>query len=208
MTRAAASVPIGSMETAAQFTQRRIREEQFDYALYSIDSEGFDKRKPRRFITGIAVSSSARNTRGNSIHAAGMQFSLPSPLLWNHDWCRPFGKITSVEIRGETIRIHAEVASALPWHDQIWGEVVDGNVAGLSVCVIPLTDRVVNNVYRHWSLEECSAVQFPADENALITKCWEHDRVVYWNRSSTSVWWDRTDPAQPISYGTAQPKAP
>src|SRR5438046_1310659 len=103
----------------------QIREVEWNrkFALETIDLHVFNTSKPTRLITGFAVSS-ARVLNGIAFSASGAEYELPIPLLWEHDWSRPLGKITGVEVWGDALFIRAQIGNNLKSADEIWASII------------------------------------------------------------------------------------
>ena len=74
----------GGMDRLRDFTmellEKKLRQGTWD------DLQGmFDPKKPKRFISGVAVSTRDKNTNGLAFDARGFQVVVPNLLLWNHE---------------------------------------------------------------------------------------------------------------------------
>ena len=178
------------MENARDYTKLIARQTEVESALATLDKFYFDRNKPSRFISGVALSSRKPNANEDSFIAHGVNFSLPAPLLWDHDWARPLGRVLGIEVRGEKLHYRAEVGNAMPWTDQIWEAIKARTVEMSSVEGISLLDTVIERTYRSWQLREISVVQLGADPGAIITRCAERVPVIYVDgRPSETVHW-------------------
>lgn len=179
------------MERLRDYTKKVARQLEIESALTALSRHCFSGSKPRRFISGIAVSSRKPNSRGTSFVARGVDFTLPTVLLWNHQWERALGLVTVVETRGDQVRFKAEIANDIPWADQIWEAIIAEKAAGISIEGHSLLDPVIERTFMCWRLAEISVVQQGADHGAVIEKVWEDRGVVFLDgRSSKTIHWE------------------
>lgn len=131
----------------------------------------------RRTIRGVATT--PRTDRMNDIvRSSGVQFSLPIPLLWQHDHHQPIGSVTSAKVTDEGIEIEAELpqvngpsrlAARL---NEAWESIKSGLVRGLSIGFSPIEYNMLDNggiEFTKWDWHELSAVTIPANAEASIT---------------------------------------
>ncbi|HXJ56670.1 MAG TPA: HK97 family phage prohead protease, partial [Verrucomicrobiae bacterium] len=87
-----------------------------------------------RTLSGIA-STPGLDRQGDSMAPEGAQFSLPMPLLWQHDATQPIGHITHATVTAAGIRVEAQMAPAgtAEFIDQAWKLIKAGLVRGLSI---------------------------------------------------------------------------
>jgi hypothetical protein len=178
------------MERLSNYTKQIRIEEDVRFALKSLERHFFVKNKPHRHISGIALAS--EEVRGHKVCVAGAQFELPCPLLFNHDFTYPLGKVTSIEIRGGEILFKAEIANGIAWCDELWEHIKSRKLAAASINPVPLHERVSDNTFHLWKLAEISVLQVGADTGAVLTRCWEQDPVVHLDRPSTTTHWSVT----------------
>jgi len=160
-----------------------------EHALSTVKNFHFDGGKASRLISGIAISSCLPNANDTSFLAKGVDFTLPTPLLWNHQWERPLGRVISVERRGDALHFKAEIGNNMFWIDQIWAEVIARNAAAVSVGGESLLDPVCNRTFAYWRLNEISVGQVGADPGAVINRCWERLPYVPLNRPNETQHW-------------------
>ena len=180
------------MERVSDYTKELLIKLQRDGAWSSLD-RNFDRSKPRRFISGIAVSSIEKNTNGTALDARGIEVVLPALLLLEHNYTYPLGKVTGVDVRGSEVRFRAEISnrSGPFWVDQVWPAIVSRDLTGVSVTSSNRRNKGSDGVWRFWCADEISIVNVGADHAARITRCWEHSPVVSLdpNKSSTIKHW-------------------
>src|SRR5262245_56426530 len=84
--------------------------------------DAFDPRQSRRFVSGVCVSSPRPNANGWSFLASGLKTTTPVPLLIDHRWERPIGRVTHLRAHGEQVVFQAEVANSdhLEWAWSAW----------------------------------------------------------------------------------------
>src|SRR5262245_25624570 len=75
------------------------------YATFAIKSADDDAR----VIEGI-VTTPEPVRRGDTLDPRGAEFTLPMPLLWQHDMARPIGEVTAARVTDAGIAITAQVA--------------------------------------------------------------------------------------------------
>jgi hypothetical protein len=180
------------MEWLRDYTKKVALELDIEFALSYLSKGCFSSSRARRFISGVAVYSRDRDVvYGQSVIAGGIKFSLPTVLLWNHEWTRPLGRVVAIEARGDQVLFKAEIANVMPWVDQIWQEIIARNVVQLSINLDSLLNPVFEDTFAHWHLNELSVVQLGVDHGAVIKRCWERVGVVYLDgRSSETVHWE------------------
>jgi len=125
-----------------------------------------------RTLSGIA-STPGLDRQGDSMAPEGAQFSLPMPLLWQHDAKQPIGHITHATVTAAGIRVQAQMAPAgtAEFIDNAWKLIKAGLVRGLSIGWRPLADPVQSKgswVWPKWEWLELSAVTIPANQAATI----------------------------------------
>lgn len=173
-------------------SQQTARQWDIDYAL-SIVYSNLDTRKAHRCIAGVAVSSKAKNTHGQAFVARGLSIELPRPLLLYHDFLRPIGKVTGIEIRGDAVHWTAELANSgrLSSAEDAWMHVMCKFVTGASVGPRNLANYPPNDgTFFNWGIDEISIVDDAADHGAHVTKVWERAPVIYLDgRPSETVFW-------------------
>lgn len=135
--------------------------------LKSVDTE-------KRIITGIA-STPAADRDGDVVEPKGARFSLPFPLLHQHNHDSPIGQVTSAKATDQGIEIVAKIAekSELGYVEKAWKQIKSGLVRGLSIGFRPLKAEPIKGGggYRFTDYEifELSAVTVPANSYAGIT---------------------------------------
>jgi HK97 family phage major capsid protein/HK97 family phage prohead protease len=125
----------------------------------------------QRIIEGIA-SSDMLDDHGTVLEPQGARYSLPLPLLWQHDAESPVGEVISAQVVGNQIRVRAQIrkiteAGAFKeLTDKAWQGVKHRLVRGFSVGFIPR--KQVKNRYIEWALRELSLVTIPSNSEATI----------------------------------------
>jgi HK97 family phage major capsid protein/HK97 family phage prohead protease len=124
-----------------------------------------------REFEGIA-NTSALDDHGTVIEPAGARFTLPIPLLWQHDQRTPVGEITHAELRGGkwwvkgTIRKVAEPGRVRDATDAAWHNVKYQLVRGLSIGFKPV--KRAANRFIEWVWRELSLVTIPSNAETSI----------------------------------------
>jgi len=130
-----------------------------------------------RIIEGIATTP-AIDRAGDILEPDGAEFSLPIPLLWQHDHRQPIGEVTHAKVTPDGIQIRAKLArvdtpGALQSRlDEAYQSVKAGLVRGLSVGLKPLEVKPIKGGYGlqilRWLWAELSAVTIPQNIQATI----------------------------------------
>ena len=144
------------------------------YATLNIKSVNSDEG----IIEGIA-STPATDNDGDVMEPGGAQFTLPLPLLWQHNTKEPIGHVfeahpsrVGIAIKAKIVRI-SEPGTLKDRLDAAWHAIKHGLVRGLSIGfkgveAVPLgPGRGLH--YKKWSWLELSAVTLPANVQASIT---------------------------------------
>jgi HK97 family phage major capsid protein/HK97 family phage prohead protease len=133
--------------------------------IKSIDDE-------QRVIEGIA-STPSTDRMGDVVEPKGAKFSLPLPLLWQHDAKQPIGHVLAAKVTDAGISITAQIAkNVLPQIDNAWALIKAGLVRGLSIGFSPIEEADISGTYgvrfTKWEWLELSAVTIPANADANI----------------------------------------
>lgn len=130
-----------------------------------------------RVIEGIA-STPTPDRVGDIVEPMGAQFTVPMPLLWQHDHTKPVGSVEFAKPSSKGIRFRAKIArvSEPPGLkarlDEAWQSVKAGLVRAVSIGFSPLEHSLMENGgYRFlsWDWIELSLVTIPANAEATIT---------------------------------------
>jgi HK97 family phage major capsid protein/HK97 family phage prohead protease len=139
-----------------------------------LDIKGIDL--DTREIEGIATTC-APDHAGDCVESSGAQFTLPMPLLWQHDQARPVGEVTEARVEPGGIRIKARFAKVEEAGilrdrlDEAWQSVRAKLVRGLSIGFKPIEAVPLKSGGRHikrWLWAELSAVTIPMNVEATI----------------------------------------
>jgi HK97 family phage major capsid protein/HK97 family phage prohead protease len=132
----------------------------------------------RRIFEGIATTPTPDRT-GDIVEPEGAQFTLPIPLLWQHDSKQPIGWVTDADVTSKGIRIRGEVSNfSEPGKltdrlNEAWQTIKAKLVGGLSIGFKPLEEAKINDTFSYriqkWLWLELSAVTIPANGEASIT---------------------------------------
>jgi HK97 family phage major capsid protein/HK97 family phage prohead protease len=145
-----------------------------DRAYATLDVKGFDL--DLREIDGIATTP-CTDRGGDIVECDGALFTLPLPLLWQHDQSQPIGEVIDAQVTPTGIHIKARFAKveepgALRDRlDTAWQSVKAKLVRGLSIGFQPLEMVPLKrgNHIKRWQWAELSAVTIPANVQATIT---------------------------------------
>src|SRR5262245_3710150 len=126
-----------------------------------------------RTITGMATTP-APDRLNDIVEPRGAKFTLPIPLLWQHDSHQPIGHVTHATIGKGGIEIVAKIAKGVTAEiDRAWSLIKAGLVPGLSIGFKALKHEVIPETkgirFIEWSWLELSAVTIPANAEATIT---------------------------------------
>jgi HK97 family phage major capsid protein/HK97 family phage prohead protease len=137
--------------------------------IKSVDEE-------RRELVGLATTPAA-DRRGDIVEPKGASFSLPLPLLWQHDHAKPIGTVVEATVNNRGILVRAQIpqiAEPGPLKDLIdlaWQLIKAKLVRGLSIGFRALETARLEKGGTHflkWSWLELSAVTIPANAEATI----------------------------------------
>jgi HK97 family phage major capsid protein len=130
-----------------------------------------------RIIEGIA-STPTPDTRGDIIEPTGAQFTLPIPLLWQHDQTQPIGEVFDATVTAAGIRIKARIATIDapgPLKDRLdeaYQTLKARLVRGLSIGWQPLETLPIKGSFGvravRWAWRELSAVTLPQNLETQI----------------------------------------
>lgn len=143
------------------------------FAVLEIKSVDDDKR----VITGIATSAST-DSYGDVVEPDGAEYTLPIPLLWQHNSREPIGEVFAVRKNGKEIEISARIAQTdTPGKlkdrlDEAWESIKLKLVRGLSIgfrSIEESYDKLTGGYhFLKWKWVELSAVTIPANVDANI----------------------------------------
>lgn len=124
-----------------------------------------------REFEGIA-NTGAIDSHGTCIEPAGARFTLPMPLLFQHDQNTPVGEITDAQlidgkwhVKG-TIRRIPEAGLVRDAVDRAWHNIKYGLMRGLSIGFKPLKFKA--NRCFEWAWRELSIVTLPSNSETTI----------------------------------------
>ncbi|WP_221179826.1 HK97 family phage prohead protease [Salinisphaera orenii] len=139
--------------------------------IKAADSDGWT-------FTGIASTPTPDRMR-DTVDPKGAQFSLPIPLLWQHDHGAPIGDVKTASITDAGIEISASITQ--PTDDmprgmtgrlqEAWASIKSGLVRGLSIGFVPKAWEPREDggmAISAWDWLELSAVTVPANQDASI----------------------------------------
>jgi HK97 family phage prohead protease len=126
----------------------------------------------KRIIRGIA-STPSTDRAGDVVEPKGARFSLPIPLLSQHDHGSPIGMVKFAKITDAGIEIEAEIAkdSGLFYVEKAWNQIKSGLVRGLSIGFRATKAEPIKGGglrFKEWNWLELSAVTIPCNADASI----------------------------------------
>jgi len=133
--------------------------------IKSVDEE-------RRIIEGVATTPTP-DMMGDIIEPKGAEFSLPLPLLYQHNARQPIGHVIAAKVTDAGISITAQIAKGVvPFIDEAWALIKEGLIRGLSIGFSELESARIKDTYSFhvlkWKWLELSAVTIPANQEASI----------------------------------------
>lgn len=147
-------------------------QEKRSYSLLTIKSVNEEKRE----IHGIATTPST-DSYGDIVNPNSGVFTLPIPLLCQHNQDEPIGEVTEAKVTKGGIEVKAKLAKvASPSRlsvrlDEAWASIKSGLVKGLSIGFRPLEYAFIDEGGIHftkWQWFELSAVTIPANVDCSI----------------------------------------
>lgn len=150
------------------------------YSLLTIKALDDDAR----VIEGMA-STPTTDRMGDIVEPLGAEFTLPLPLLWQHNSREPIGHVTKAKVTKDGIEIRAELVK---WDepgdlknllDKAWAMLKTGLVRGLSIGFSALEEAAIKGTFGihflRWEWLELSAVTIPANIDASIATIKSYD---------------------------------
>lgn len=143
------------------------------YSLVTLKSVDEDQR----VLTGIATTPST-DSYGDIVEPEGAEYTLPIPLLWQHDARSPIGEVFHARTTSDGIEIKARIAktdtpgAVKTRLDDAWESLKIGLVKGLSIGFRSLEESYDKTTggYRflRWAWLELSCVTIPANSDCSI----------------------------------------
>jgi HK97 family phage major capsid protein/HK97 family phage prohead protease len=140
-----------------------------------LELKAFDDAQ--RTIEGIATTPTP-DRGGDILEPAGAQFTLPMPLLWQHDQKQPIGEVIEARVTSSGIFIKAKLAqidepgSLKDRLDEAYQAIKARLVRGLSVGWTPIDMLPIKGSFGmravKWAWAELSAVTIPQNVEAAI----------------------------------------
>ena len=148
------------------------------YSTFEIKAVDEDEDEDKRIISGIATTPMPDRV-GDVVEPKGAQFSLPIPLLWQHNSREPIGHVTAAKVTKDGITITAKLVKITePGKlkdrlDEAWQSIKSGLVRGLSIGFRSIEHSFMDDTggikFSKWSWLELSAVTIPANADASIS---------------------------------------
>lgn len=171
------------------------------YSLFTVKE--FDDET--RTVAGIATTPTP-DRMGDIVEPKGAQFSLPLPLLWQHDSHKPVGHVLEAKVSDDGITVRAQLAKidepgALKDRlDEAWQSLKTGLVRGFSIGFRALESARINDTWSEhflrWDWLELSLVTIPANAEASITAIKSADQIL---RAASGA------PLRPVVYLNTHP---
>lgn len=145
-------------------------------AFSTFEIKSFDEEM--RVIRGIA-STPAPDRDGDEVMPKGARFTLPFPLLAQHDHNLPVGNVTKATVTDAGIEIEASIAkdSGLDYIERTWKQVKAGLLRGLSIGFRASKSEPTRTGRRFldYDLFELSLVTIPANAMAGVSSVKQYD---------------------------------
>lgn len=151
--------------------------ERRSYSLIEIKSAA--QVGEERIIEGIATSF-ATDRVGDAVDPKGATYTLPLPLLWQHNHDKPVGQVIEATRKGDKIHFKARIAKVdepgilKDRVDEAWQSVKAGLVRAVSIGFRVLGDgaewskETGGLLFKAWEWLELSLVTIPANQEASI----------------------------------------
>ena len=103
-----------------------------------------------RLIEGVATTPTT-DRMGDIVESEGAQYSLPIPLLWQHDSSQPVGHVEACQVTKDGIAITArmvqvtEPGTLKDRLDEAWQSIKSGLVRGLSIGFVPIESNRIKD---------------------------------------------------------------
>jgi HK97 family phage major capsid protein/HK97 family phage prohead protease len=156
---------------AAQWNSRSAPVLHRAYAVVSLKASG---EGDSRIIEGIATTPTP-DRYNDVVEPKGMEFSLPLPLLYQHNSRQPIGQVIEAKVTNDGIKIKAQVApiGVAGFIDEAWSLIKAGLMPGLSIGFRGLEEAYNKETggfhYIRSEWMELSVVTIPANAEANIT---------------------------------------
>lgn len=159
-----------------------------DRAFSQITIKSVDE--DQRIIEGIATTPSPDRV-GDIVEPLGAQFSLPLPLLWQHQSDQPVGYVEWAKVTKEGVKFRARLASTdspgtlKDRLDEAWQSVKIGLVRAVSIGFKSVEASLLKDGGRRfnkWKWFELSLVTIPANQEATISQI----KAAFGNKGSGS----------------------
>jgi HK97 family phage prohead protease len=158
------------------------------YAYATLNIKNIDNEQ--RIIEGVA-STPTPDRVGDIVEPLGAKFTLPMPLLWQHNSREPIGHVTWAEAREDGIPFRARIAKAtepgklLDRLDEAWQSIKLGLVAAVSIGFKGIDVEDIDpkkpwgpQRFKAWEWIELSAVTIPANTEANIVNIRSIDQAL------------------------------
>lgn len=133
----------------------------------------------KRRITGIATTPKT-DRAGDIVMSEGAVYTLPIPLLYQHDSRQPIGHVIEAKVTKKGIEIVAEIAQGVHEDiDKAWKYIKAGLVRGLSIGFKGIDMEPIPHswgvIFERWEWLELSCVTIPANADASIQTVKQYD---------------------------------
>lgn len=140
----------------------------------------------QRIIEGIATTPST-DRMDDIVDPKGANYTLPIPLLWQHNSREPVGQVLAATVTSSGIKIRAQFAKIdepgklKDRLDEAWQSVKAKLVRALSIGFDPIESLRIEGTfgfkYVKWDWLELSCVTIPANADATITAIKHYDEL-------------------------------
>ena len=153
------------------------------YSIFTVKAMDDDSRT----VSGIATTPTP-DRMGDIVEPKGAEFSLPLPLLWQHDSRKPVGHVLEAKVGDDGITVRAQLAKIdepgvlKDRLDEAWQSLKTGLVRGFSIGFRALESARIKDTwsehFMRWDWLELSLVTIPANAEASITSIKSADQVL------------------------------
>jgi len=158
------------------------------YSTFEFKAAAPDNSGKRKF-TGIASTPSV-DSCGDIVEPRGMEITIPTPLLWQHNSMEPIGWVRAARVSDKGIEVDCEVAEISAEDspelkaqlDMRWAQLKSGLVRALSIGFMAKESARIDGTYGlryiKSKLLELSTVTIPANSDCSLTAIKSADEAI------------------------------
>lgn len=125
----------------------------------------------KRKLTGVATTPTT-DLMGDIVVPTGAQYTLPLPLLWQHNHDLPIGWVREARVTSSGIAVTCELATGVGKADEAWQHIEAGLTLGLSIGFVPMASEAMANggrKFTKWRWTELSVCTIAANPEGRVT---------------------------------------